>query len=238
MAAKFWPGQNPIGRRLRLGGEPWSTVIGVVADVRHRGLDQSARTEMFRPHAQFQYGGSALTMTWVLRTTADPLAAVGHARAALQAVDPSLGMSDIATMEQVITDATSDRRLDMLLFALLGGLALALATVGVYGVVAYAVTQRTHEIGVRMAVGAQPRDVLRMVLGEGARLALAGVSLGIVIALAASRLVRGLLFDVSATDPVTFVGVGVALSAIALLASYVPARRATRVDPVLALRGE
>jgi putative ABC transport system permease protein len=243
MARTFWPGQSPIGRRLLMGSRTsWITVVGVVADVRHRGLDEPVRTEMYRPHSQFRYGGdnapAVPTMTWVVRTSADPLAATSYARAAIRAVDPSLGVSDVATMEQVLTDSTSARRLDMLLFALLGGLALALATVGVYGVVAYSVSQRTHEIGVRMAIGAGSSDVLRMVLGQGCRLALAGVALGSLLALAGARLIRGLLFETSATDPVTFVSVAAGLVAVALVASYVPARRATRVDPLLALRGE
>jgi putative ABC transport system permease protein len=242
MAKTFWPGQNPIGRRLAMGAARSITVVGIVADVRHRGLDAPARTEMYRPHTQFRYGGAdapaVSTMTWVIRTTADPLAAIGYAREAIRAVDPSLGLSDVATMEQVLTDSTSDRRLDMLLFALLGGLALALATVGVYGVVAYSVSQRTHEIGVRMAIGAATGDVLRLVLGEGCKLALAGVALGSALALAGARLIRGLLFETSATDPTTFVAVAAGLVAVALVASYVPARRATRVDPMLALRAE
>jgi putative ABC transport system permease protein len=141
-------------------------------------------------------------------------------------------------MERVLADSTSDRRLNMLLFTLLGGLALALATVGIYGVVAYSVTQRTHEIGVRMAIGAKPSDVVRMMLGEGGRLAVAGVAAGSVVAFAGARLIRGLLFEVSATDPVTFVAVAIGLLGVALLASYIPARRATRVDPMIALRGE
>ena len=165
------------------GNGVWLTVVGVVADVHHRGLDLLPRPEMYRPHTQFRYGDATRpavpTMTWVVRTAGDPLAATGYARAAIHAVDPSLGISDVATMEQVLADSTSDRRLNMLLFALLGGLALALATVGVYGVVAYSVTQRTHEIGVRMAIGARPADVVRMVLGEGGRLAIAGVAAGI-----------------------------------------------------------
>jgi putative ABC transport system permease protein len=191
---------------------------------------------MYRPHTQYPF--SAPAMTWVLRTRTEPLAAVGHARAAVRTVDPGLGISEIATMQQVLNDSTSDRRLDMLLFAMLGGLALALATVGVYGVVAYSVTQRTHEIGVRMAIGAQATDVVSMVLREGARLAMAGIVAGTALALVATRLVRGLLFNVSPTDPITFGAVVVALTAIAMLASYIPARRATRVDPMLALRGE
>jgi putative ABC transport system permease protein len=177
-------------------------------------------------------------MTWAVRTADDPRAAITYARAAIHAVDPSLGISDVATMEQVLADSTSDRRLNMLLFALLGGLALTLATVGVYGVVAYSVSQRTHEIGVRMAIGAKPGDVVRMVLNEGGRLAVAGVALGSVVALAGARLIRGLLFEVSATDPATFAAVAVGLLGVALLASYIPARRATRVDPMIALRGE
>jgi len=243
MARRFWPGRSPIGRRLTMGrNDRWITVVGIVADVRHRGLAEVARAEMYRPHTQFRYGdtsGPAVsTMTWVVRTVADPLAATSYARAAIAAVDPRLGISDVATMEQVLADSTSDRRLNMLLFLLLGGLALVLATVGVYGVVAYSVTQRTHEIGVRMAIGARSGDVARMVLGDGARMAVAGVVIGSVIALAAARLIRGLLFDVSATDPLTFVVVGGGLLVVALLASYVPARRATRVHPMIALRGE
>jgi putative ABC transport system permease protein len=243
MARKFWPGTSAIGRRLSMGSNsPWITVVGVVADIHHRGLDVQPRPEMYRAHTQFRYGGPEApavdAMTWVLRTSADPVAAVGHARAAIRAVDASLGVSEVATMERVLADSTSDRRLNMLLFALLGGLALALAAIGVYGVVAYSVTQRTHEIGLRMAIGARPADVLRMILGEGGRLALAGVALGSLVALAGARLIRGLLFEVSATDPLTFVGVAFALFSIALFASYLPARRATRVDPMVAMRGE
>jgi putative ABC transport system permease protein len=243
MAKRFWPDVSPIGRRLTMGrNDRWITVVGIVGDIHHRGLDQLPRPEMYRPHAQFRYGDATApavtTMTWAMRTTADPLAAIGYARAAVKAVDASLGISDIATMDQVLADSTSDRRLNMLLFTLLGGLALALATVGVYGVVAYSVTQRTHEIGVRMAIGAKPSDVVRMVLGEGGRLAAAGVAVGSAVAIAGARLIRGLLFEISATDPLTFAGVAIGLLGVALLASYVPARRATRVDPMVALRGE
>jgi putative ABC transport system permease protein len=243
MATRFWPGRNAIGRRLTMGGNgPWITVIGVVTDVHHRGLDAVPRPEMYRPHSQFRYGGSdapaVSTLTWVVRTIGDPRAATGYARAAVQGVDPSLGISDVATMDQVLADSTSDRRLNLMLFALLGGLALALATVGVYGVVAYSVAQRTHEIGVRMAIGARPGDVVRMIVEEGGRLALAGVVAGLALAIAAARLMRGLLFDISAADPTTFVAAPLALLTVALLASYIPARRATRVDPMIALRGE
>jgi len=245
MALTFWPGTSAIGHRLTMGGSMrFITVVGVVADAHHRGLDQTPRPEMYRPHAQFRYGATdpnaaaVDSMTWVVRTVADPAAAIGHARAAIRAVDPALGVSEVATMERVLADSTSDRRLNMLLFAMLGGLALALATVGVYGVIAYSVTQRTHEIGVRMAIGARPGDVMRMMLDEGGKLALAGVALGSAMALAGARLIRGLLFNVSAADPITFIVVAAGLFGIALLASYIPARRATRVDPMVALRGE
>jgi putative ABC transport system permease protein len=242
MAKKYWPGVDAIGRRMMMGGSNWITVVGVVADIHHRGLDMQPRPEMYRPHSQFRYGGpdaaAVPTMTWVVRTADDPRAAVSYARAAIHAVDAKLGISDVATMDQVVADSTSDRRLNMLLFALLGSLALALATVGVYGVVAYSVSRRTHEIGVRMAIGAKPGDVVRMMVSEGGRLAVVGVVLGSVIALAGARLIRGLLFEISATDPVTFAAVAAALLGVALLASYIPARRATRVDPMVALRGE
>ena len=244
MARTYWPGTNPLGRRLTMGGNTnWLTIVGIVGDIRHRGLDAQPRTEMYRPHTQFRFGtGSDAkgvpTMTWAIRTAGDPLATTSFASAAVRRVDPGLGVSDVATMEQVVADSTSDRRLNMLLFALLGGLALVLAAVGVYGVVAYSVTQRTHEIGVRMAIGARPLDVRRMVLMQGCRLAAAGVAIGLVLALAAARVMRGLLFHVSPNDPATFASVAAALLAVAALASYIPARRATRVDPMIALRGE
>lgn len=228
---------------MMMGGNGvWLTVVGVVADVRHRGLDQLPRPEMYRPHTQFRYGGTnapaVSTMTWVIRTAGDPRSAISYARAAIHEVDAALGISDVSTMEQVLADSTSDRRLNMLLFALLGSLALALAAVGVYGVVAYSVSQRTHEIGVRMAIGAKPADVVRMILGEGGRLSAAGVVIGTAMAIAVARLIRGLLFEVSATDPLTLAGVAIGLLGVALVASYIPARRATRVDPMIALRGE
>jgi len=241
MARTFWPGLTPVGRRMTMGGnDRWLTIVGVVADVRHRGLDAQPRAEMYRPHSQFRFGSptgpGVSTMTWAIRTAAAPAAATSFARAALHHVDPDLGISDVETMEQVVDDATSDRRLSLLLFALLGGLAFALAVVGVYGVVAYSVAQRTHEIGVRMAIGAQPSAVQRMILADGGRLALLGVAIGTAAAFAGARLLRGLLFHVSPTDPATFAVVSVAVVAVAMLAAYVPARRATRVDPMVALR--
>jgi putative ABC transport system permease protein len=241
MARSYWPGVSPLGRRLTMGGNTrWLTVVGIVGDVHHRGLDAQPRAEMYRPHTQFRFGDANApgisAMTWAIRTEGDPNTAASFARAAVRKVDPDLGISDVETMEQVVEDATSDRRLNLMLFALLGGLALMLAIVGVYGVVAYSVAQRTHEIGVRMAIGARPADVQRMVLADGGRLAAAGVAIGTLLGLVAARLLRGLLFHVSASDPTTFITVAIVLVAIAMFASYIPARRATRVDPMVALR--
>ena len=243
MAATFWPGENALGRRFTMGrNDRWLTIVGLVSDVHHRGLDEPARPELYRPHAQFRFGGTDAgavpAMTWVLRTRQAPESIASAVRAAVRDVDAGLGISDVMTMDEVVADSTSDRRLNLLLFALLGGLALALASVGVYGVVAYSVGERTHEIGVRMAIGARAADVERMVLTDGLRLAAAGVALGSALALALTRLIRGLLFEVSATDPATFVAVAAGLIVVAMLASYVPARRATRVDPMTAIRGE
>jgi putative ABC transport system permease protein len=241
MAKRFWPNQSPLGRRLTMGGNNrWLTVVGVVGDVHHRGLDAAPRTEMYRPHSQFRYGDATApavpTLTWVVRTSADPRAAISYARAAVRDVDPNLGLSDVATMEEVVADSTSDRRLSLWLFALLGGLALALAAVGVYGVVSYSVAQRTHEIGVRMAIGATSVDVARMIVADGGKLALVGVAAGSLLAAVAARLIRGLLFDVSAADPATFVAAPLVLLAIAVLASYIPARRASRIAPAETIR--
>jgi predicted permease len=243
MARRFFAGRNPVGQRIAIGmNRGWLTIVGVVADVHHRGLDAVPRPELYRPHQQFRFGGPGgrpvSALTWVIRTTADPMSAVGYARSAIRAVDPQLGVSEVATMEEVLSDSTSDRRLDMVLFLLLGGLASALATVGVYGVLAYSVSQRTHEIGVRMAIGAARGDVLRMVLGQGAKLAAAGVAVGLVAALAAARLIRSLLFQVAPVDPATFAVAAAAVILVTLAASYVPARRATAVSPMNALRGE
>ena len=184
MAKKFWPGD--AGRRpAHDDGQQRSMDHGRRRRRRHppsRARHGSRGPEMYRPHTQFRYGGpdapAVPTMTWVVRTADDPRAATSYARAAIHAVDAKLGISDVATMGQVLADSTSDRRLNMLLFALLGSLALALATVGVYGVVAYSVSQRTHEIGVRMAIGARPADVVRMMVSEGGRLAVVGVGVG------------------------------------------------------------
>ena len=177
-------------------------------------------------------------MTILLRTTSDPLKLVANARGELQQLDPELPMAAVVTMDQLLADSLSRSRFTMLLLGIFSAVALVLAAVGIYGLIAYSVTQRTQELGIRIALGAQRRDVLRLVLGQGARLTLLGVALGILVALAFSRLLASMLFDVSPTDPLTYAGVAGLLAVVALLACFIPARRATRVDPMVALRYE
>jgi putative ABC transport system permease protein len=177
-------------------------------------------------------------MTILVRTSNDPLALVSAARAELQQLDPELPMAGVATMDQLLADSLSRSRFTMLLLGIFSAVALVLAAVGIYGLIAYSVTQRTQELGIRIALGAQRRDVLRLVLALGTRLTLLGVSIGVFAALALSRLLSTLLFGVSATDPLTLAGVVGLLAFVALLACFIPARRATRVDPIVALRYE
>lgn len=177
-------------------------------------------------------------MNLVVRSATDPASLVPAIRAAVAAVDKDQPISGVETMKQLVSDSVSTRRLTLVLLGLFSGLALVLAAIGIYGVMAYSVAQRTHEIGIRMAVGAQQKDVLGLVLGEGARLTLWGVGFGVAAALGLTRLLSSLLFAVSASDPLTYAAVAVVLVVVALLASYIPARRALRVDPIVALRYE
>jgi putative ABC transport system permease protein len=177
-------------------------------------------------------------MTILVRTSNDPLALLSTIRNQLQQLDPELPMAAVATMDQLLADSLSRSRFTMLLLGIFAVVALVLAAVGIYGLIAYSVTQRTQELGIRIALGAQRRDVLRLVLVQGTRLTLLGVAIGVLAALTLSRLLGALLFDVSATDPLTFAGVAGLLAVVALLACFIPARRATRVDPTVALRYE
>jgi putative ABC transport system permease protein len=177
-------------------------------------------------------------MTILVRTRNDPLAIASAARTELQQLDPELPLAGVATMDQLLADSLSRSRFTMLLLGIFSAVALVLAAVGIYGLIAYSVTQRTQELGIRIALGAQRRDVLRLVLAQGTRLTLLGVALGVFAALVLSRLLATLLFNVSATDPLTFAGVAALLAVVALLACFIPARRATRVDPIVALRYE
>lgn len=237
-AQRYWPGQNPIGKRIKIGGadskQPWTTVVGEVAATKQYGLDTRTKTEFYIPAEQRPIG----YWTLVVRSDADPAALTSTVRDAVLSVDSEQPIFGVHTMQFYLNRSVSDRRIAALLLGLFAGLGLVLAAVGIYGVIAYAVTQRTHEFGIRMALGASRRDVLRMVLGSGVRLALAGVGVGVVLGLALMRLASSLLYGVKASDPLTFILAVVALGAVALLACYVPALRATRVDPASALRYE
>ena len=244
LARLAWPGQDPIGQRVLLGGgkvdSVWRTVVGVVGDVRHRGLTATPRPEMYLPHAQFPAGSGTpeRTLRVVLRANGDPNALAGPMRAALAELDPAVPLVDLQTMEQALGAWAAERRLTMILVAAFAALALILGAVGVYGVMAHLVVQRTREIGIRIALGAVPREILALVIGQGAWLALAGVTIGVGGALAASRLLGRLLFQVTPTDPATYAGTALTLLGVAALAALVPALRATRTDPVEALRSE
>jgi putative ABC transport system permease protein len=234
MARRFWPDEDPLGKRLRIGENPWRTIVGVVGDVKNDGLGAETRPEMFYPLAQ-----SPLPfMTLVVRSDTDPAALAAAVRGAVREVDKEQPVYDVKTMEQRVNESVSSQRLTALLVGLFAALAVTLAAVGIYGVISYTVTQRTHEIGVRVALGARGVDVLRLVVAQGMRLVLAGVGLGIVGALALTRLVSSFFFGVSAADPAVYGGVSLLLVAVALLACLIPARRAAKTDPMVALRYE
>jgi putative ABC transport system permease protein len=206
----------------------------VVADMRRTGFDKEVRPETFLP--QDQNPDNALTI--VARTASDPASFANALRNEVWAVDKDQAVYDIKTMDNTLSEMTSQRRFNMLLLGVFAGVALILAAVGIYGVISYSVTQRTHEIGIRLAMGAQASDVLKLIVGQAAKLALIGVGLGLGTALALTRLMSSLLYGVSATDPATFAAISLILSGVALGASYVPARRAMKVDPMVALRYE
>ncbi len=235
-ARAYWPNQNPVGKRLLFPGpnQRSAEIVGVVRDSRYRGLTEPVRPALLLPIGQHYSPSLALH----LRSAGAPAALIGAVRSEARALDPRLPLTRIRTLEEQRGAWLYSERVTALLLAAFGGVALLLAGLGIYGVTAYAVTQRTREIGVRMALGAQAADVVRLVLRQGVWLIAAGVTLGLAGALAATRLVKGFLYDVSATDPLTFVAVTLLLAGVALLACYLPARRATKVDPLVALRYE
>ena len=239
MATTFWPRQNPIGRRLRPGGSKnWSTIVGVVEDVKNAGLDRPAGTELYLPYRQPAGAGNS-DMYVAMRTQAgDPRSLAGVVREQLNAIDPSLPLADVRLMEDVLTRAQARPRFLTLLLSLFSIVAFAIATVGIYGVVSYSVARRTKEFGLRMVLGAQGGDVLGLVMKQGAGMVAIGIVAGLATAFALTRLMASLLFGVTPTDLPTFAGVTVLLFAVALVACYLPARRATRVDPIQTLRYE
>jgi predicted permease len=238
-ANRFFPGEDPIGKRFVYGQQPapdnpWFTIVGVVGDMRRTGFDRPVRPETFLSEAQ----ATSPTLTIVARTEGDPASFAGALRSEVWAIDKDQSVFNIKTMHETLAEMMSQRRFNMLLLGIFAAVALTLAAVGIYGVISYSVTQRTHEIGIRMALGAGNREVLRLVIGQGMVLVLIGVAAGLVAAVGLTRLMSSLLYGVSATDPLTFAALSLTLTGVALVACFVPARRAMKVDPMIALRCE
>jgi putative ABC transport system permease protein len=237
IARHFFPNENPIGLRLAEFAKP-KIIVGVVADTRHFGLDQEVHPEVYLPYLQ----DSNLDMSLVVRSSTDPKNSANlrslatTVRNEARAMEPNQPVNQIVAMEKYLMDSVSSQRFRMFVLAIFASAALIITTAGIYGVISYVVSQRTHEIGIRMSLGAQARNVLRMVVWRGMSLTLIGVALGVAASLALTRVMKNLLFEVSATDPVTFALIALLLVGAALIASYIPARRATKVDPLQALR--
>ncbi len=238
MARLYWPDEDPVGRRLKLGPRnsdgPFLPVVGVVGKIKTDGFDQPDQPHIYM--SAFQNPGYSMAI--YLRAQSDPSALAEAVRQQVQSVDPNLPVFDQQTMEDLVSSSLGQRRFAMQIVGLFGVLALLLAGIGIYGVMTYSVSQRTREIGIRLALGASPTAILRWVVQQGMKLALIGVSAGLIGALALTRLIRGMLFGVAETDPVTYAGLALVLGGVALLASYIPARRATKVDPMIALKQE
>ncbi len=241
LARRAWPGESAIGKRLEVESltkkdnpRLFAIVVGVVAHLRTHDLTRNVREQIYIPHAQEPFGRVGV----VIKTSGDSSGVMKQVEQQVRALDPGIAVRNLKPLDDYLDDARAPMRFNLILIGIFGVIALTLASVGLYSVMAYTVTQRSHELGIRMAVGATPRDILRLVLGQGVRLTLIGAGLGIVASLLVTRVLASLLFGVSATDPLTFVTVPVVLAAVALLACYLPARRAMRVDPMIALRYE
>lgn len=238
MARRFWPGVDPLGKRVKIGGAndpfPYMAVVGVVGNVKHFGLNSEARPEMYIPYPQFPLPALSL----VVRTASDPTGLGAAVRAEVQAVDKDQPVYNVRTMKSLLAGSLAQPRLYMTLLSIFAAIAVLLAAIGIYGIMAYSVNQRRHEIAIRMALGAQANSVLKLIVGQGMTLALLGMAMGLVGAFVLTRVLSSLLYGISATDLPTFAGVFLALGMVALLASYLPARKATKVDPVVALRNQ
>jgi putative ABC transport system permease protein len=236
-ARKFWLNDDAVGKRVNFGANltqsPWVTIVGVVGNVRHLGLETEPRAEVYRP-----YGNNPLTGPMIaIHTSGNPAALASLVRSEIRSIESEMPLV-LNTIDTVIELSVAQRRFSMMLLGIFAALAMLLAIVGIYGVMSYIVSQRTHEIGLRMALGAQKREVLRMVVGEGLALTLIGVVIGVPSAVLVTRAMAGLLFGVGNTDPLTYLAVSAIVVTVSLAAAYVPARRAARVDPLVALRYE
>jgi putative ABC transport system permease protein len=242
MGRQYWPSESPLGKRFKAGDPdediPWFTVVGIAADVRQMGLDLPVKAEMYLPYQQITTQPWFAPRDLAIRTSGDPMTILPAVREAVYAVDSSQPISNVATMAELLGEETAQRRVGMILLATFAGLALLLASLGIYGVLAYFVVQHTSEIGVRLALGATPRNVLSLVLKKGMSLALLGVLAGLAASFALTRLMTSLLFGVKAADPTTFAAVSLLLILVALAACWIPARRAAKTDPLIALRYE
>jgi predicted permease len=238
MARRFWPGEDALGKRFKLGPaqstNPWLTVVGVVGDMRRQSLERQPIAQIFQPYLQ----SSERRLILLIRTTGDPIQFAPVVRSEIRAIDKTILVNGIATLESQVDQRVAERRFQTWLLTLFSALALLLAAVGIYGLMQQSVTLRTNEIGIRLALGARSADVLRLVIGQGMRLALRGVGVGLLAAFGFTRVLSGLLFGVTATDPVTFIAAPLVLLLVAVLACWIPARRATKVDPMIALRSE
>jgi putative ABC transport system permease protein len=239
MARAFWPREDSIGKRIRFQGmeanEQWTTIVGVVGDVREQ-LTRASQPVVFVPLAQ-HFNGRLGEPNLVVRATGEPRLLLSEMREAIRRMNKDAPV-EFGTMDGLVADSAAQQRFQMRLLALLAGLALTLAAVGIYGVISYSASRRTHEIGIRMALGAERYDVMRMVMAQGAGIAAAGIGIGVAGAAALSRVLISQLYEVSATDAPTYIVVALLLLVVALAATYIPARRATTVDPMIALRYE
>jgi putative ABC transport system permease protein len=238
LAREYFSKENPVGKRFMFGhpSDPskWMTIVGVVGDTKLYGLANPSRLEIYVPFRQ----SASRHMLLVVKSAVDPGAMASAVRGAIAEIDKDQPVFGVSTAKQLIANSVSTRRITLILLGIFSGLALILAAIGIYGVISYSVAQRTHEIGIRMALGAGKADVLRMILAQGGKIAGAGVAIGVAAACGFTRLLANLLFSVSAADPATFVAVAILLVLVALLACYIPARRTLRVDPMIALRYE
>jgi putative ABC transport system permease protein len=232
--ARRYVGGNALGKRLRFGSGQFREIVGVVRNAKYRNLREEPLPFIYTPFAQEPQTG----MTLIVRTAGDPSALVGAVRNEVSAINKDVPLFAVQTMTERIDDQLATDRVIAVLLSVFGGCALLLAAIGIYGVVGYAVAQRTHEIGIRIALGADQRDILKLIVSQGMVLTAIGAGIGLALALAATQLLKSLLFGISATDPLTFVSVVIVLVGVALLACYLPARRAMKVDPLVALRYE